>query len=405
MVAATVREHWGRLLASLIGQLRDFDLAEDSLQDALEQALRHWPTRGIPDHPDAWLLTTARRQAINQLKRRANFSQKRAQLEVLARLQAETADTMDEPIADERLRLIFTCCHPALGLPARVALTLRTVGGLSTAEIARAFMVAEPTMAQRLVRAKRKISAAAIPYRVPPVELWAERLDAVLYVVYFIFNEGYAASGASKLVRADLSAEAIRLGRLLVALAPDEPEAAGLLALMLFHDSRRNARIGDDGALITLEDQDRGLWNCAQIAAAEQLLRGALNRPPAGPYRLQAAISGVHAHAESFAETDWNEIVALYRLLGAQRPSPVVELNAAVAQSFAHGVDEGLATIEGLGRDGALDGYQPFHAARADLLRRAGRAEEARECYLRAIALTDNPTEQRFLETRLREMQ
>jgi RNA polymerase sigma-70 factor (ECF subfamily) len=390
------------LLASLIGQLRDFDLAEDSLQDAVEQALRHWPTRGVPDHPDAWLLTAARRRAINQLKRRASFSQKRAQLEVLAELQADTTDAMDEPITDERLRLIFTCCHPALGLPARVALTLRTVGGLSTAEIARAFMVAEPTMAQRLVRAKRKIGVAAIPYRVPPAELWAERLDAVLYVIYFIFNEGYAASGATDLVRADLSAEAIRLCRLLIELAPDEPEVAGLLALMLFHDSRGPARIDSDGALITLEDQDRGLWNRSQIAEAERLLRGALQRLPAGPYRLQAAISGVHAHAECFAETDWDEILALYRLLGAQRPSPVIELNAAVAQSFAQGVDEAIAAVERLDRDGALDSYQPFHAARADLLRRAGRADEARECYVRAIALTDNPTERQFLETRLR---
>ena len=390
------------MLASLIGQLRDFDLAEDSLQDAVEQALRHWPTRGVPDHPDAWLLTAARRRAINQLKRRASFSQKRAQLEVLAELQADTTDAMDEPITDERLRLIFTCCHPALALPARVALTLRTVGGLSTAEIARAFLVAEPTMAQRLVRAKRKIGVAAIPYRVPPAELWAERLDAVLYVVYFIFNEGYAASGATDLVRADLSAEAIRLCKLLIELAPDEPEVVGLLALMLFHDSRGPARIGSDGALITLEDQDRGLWNRSQIAEAERLLRGALQRPPAGPYRLQAAISGVHAHAECFAETDWEEILALYRLLGAQRPSPVIELNAAVAQSFAHGVDEAIATIERLDRDGALTGYQPFHAAHADLLRRAGRADEARDCYVRAIALTDNPTERQFLETRLR---
>jgi RNA polymerase sigma-70 factor (ECF subfamily) len=245
---------------------------------------------------------------------------------------------------------------------------------------------------------------AAIPYRVPPVELWAERLDAVLYVVYFIFNEGYAGRGATELVRADLCAEALRLGRLVVALAPDEPEAAGLLALMLFHDSRRQARIGGDGALITLEDQDRGLWNRSQMAEAEQLLQGALQRPPAGPYRLQAAISGVHAHAECFAATDWEEILALYRLLGAQQPSPVIELNAAVAQSFAHGVEEGIATIERLDRDGALDGYQPFHAARADLLRRAGRAAEARACYLRAIALTDNRTEQQFLETRLREV-
>ena len=372
------------------------------MQDAVEQALIHWPTRGVPDHPDAWLLTTARRRALNQLKRRDNFSQKRAQLEVLAELQAEPVDAMDEPITDERLRLIFTCCHPAIGLPARVALTLRTVGGLSTAEIARAFMVAETAMAQRLVRAKRKISAAAIPYRVPSADLWAERLDAVLYVVYFIFNEGYAANGATALVRAELSAEAVRLGRLLVALAPDEPEAAGLLALMLFHDSRGDARVGDDGAMITLEDQDRALWNRSQIAEAERLLRGALQRSPAGPYRLQAAISGVHAHAECFAETDWQEIVALYRLLGALRPSPVVELNAAVAQSFAHGVDAGLAEVEALARDGALDDYQPFHAARADLFRRAGYTKEAKACYLRALALTDNPTEAQFLEGRLR---
>ena len=409
VVAATVREHWGRLLASLIRQLRDFDLAEDSLQDAVEQALRHWPARGIPDHPDAWLLTTARRGAINQLRRQASFSRKRLQLEVLADLQAEPVDTMsadmmNEPITDERLRLIFTCCHPALGLPSRIALTLRTVGGLSTAEIAHAFMVAEATMAQRLVRAKRKISAAGIPYRVPPTELWAERLDAVLYVIYFIFNEGYTASGSTELIRADLSAEAIRLGRLLVTLVPDEPEVAGLLALMLFHDSRGSARTDQAGTFITLEEQDRKLWDRQQIAEADELLHRALSHSSAGPYRLQAAISGVHAHARCFADTEWEEIVALYELLDARRPSPVIKLNAAVAQSFARGVDEGLAAIDALVQDNELEDYQPFHAARADLFRRAGQTDAARDCYTRAITLTENAIERRFLEARLHEL-
>ena len=375
----------------------------------MEQALLHWPGRGVPDHPDAWLLTTARRHAINQLKRSANFSRKRVQLEVLAELQAEPADTMSadakiEPITDERLRLIFTCCHPALGLPARIALTLRTVGGLSTAEIARAFMVAETTMARRLVRAKRKIGAAAIPYRVPPVDLWSERLDAVLYVVYLIFNEGYAASGATELIRADLSGEAIRLGRLLVELVPHEPEAAGLLALMLFHNSRGPARTDQDGVFITLEDQDRELWDRKQIAEAEQVLHKALSRPPAGPYQLQAAISGVHAHARCFAETEWEEIVALYGLLDAERPSPVIKLNAAVARSFARGVEEGLAALEALDREGALEDYQPFHAARADLLRRAGQTNAARLSYSRAITLTENVTERRFLQARRQQL-
>lgn len=256
-------------------------------------------------------------------------------------------------------------------------------------------------MAQRLVRAKRKIGAAGIPYRVPPTEMWAERLDAVMYVIYFIFNEGYTASGSTELIRADLSAEAIRLGRLLIALVPDEPEVAGLLALMLFHDSRGSARTDQDGIFITLEEQDRKLWDRQQIAEADELLHRALSHSSAGPYRLQAAISGVHAHARSFADTEWEEIVALYGLLDAKQPSPVIKLNAAVAQSFAPGVGEGLAAIEALAQDGALEGYQPFHAARADLLRRAGQTEAAKECYARAITLTENAIERRFLEARL----
>lgn len=394
-----MREHWARLLATLIGQLRDFELAEDALQDAVEQALTHWPTRGIPDHPEAWLLTTARRRALNQLKRRANFERKRSELAVLAALETDDEAAVDEPLPDDRLRLIFTCCHPALALPAQVALTLRTIGGLSTAQIARAFVVSESTMAQRLVRAKRKIGAAAIPYRVPPPTLWAERLDAVLYVVYFVFNEGYA--GAEQLIRAELVDEAIRLARLLSVLAPDEPEVDGLLALMLFHDSRRAARLDGQGRLMTLEQQDRRLWDRDKIRQADGLLRRALIRGPPGPYRLQAAISGVHARAGRFADTDWSEIVALYRLLGEIEPSPVVRLNEAVARSFADGVTEALEVIDGLAGDRSLDAYQPFHAARADLLRRVGRTSEAIAAYRRALALTDNPTERRFLEARL----
>ena len=390
------------MLATLIGQLRDFALAEDVLQDAVVAALRHWPDDGVPALPRAWLLRVARRKAIDRFRREANFAAKRDQLAVLAELEQQAGqEDEDEELVDDRLRLIFTCCHPALAEPARVALTLRTVGGLTTPEIARAFLVAEPTMAQRLVRATRKIKAANIPYRVPPPDLWPERLESVLSVIYLIFNEGYAATTGDDLTRADLCREAIRLGRIVVELAPGEPEAAGLLALMALHDSRRPARTDGDGNLVTLEHQDRARWDRSGIGAGISLLLGALALGRVGRYQIQAAISAVHAQAEHYAATDWTEITLLYDRLLELQPSPVVELNRAVALSFAEGVEAGLAALDCLRRDGELARYQPFHAADADLLRRAGRLDDAAAAYRRALALTGNTAERRFLEDRL----
>jgi RNA polymerase sigma-70 factor (ECF subfamily) len=404
-VETVVREEWGYILATLVGHVRDLDLAEDVLQDAAVAALQHWPTSGVPQHPRAWLLQTARRKAIDRFRRDARFEAKRKELEALVALgERPGGDETEETVVDERLSLIFTCCHPALGEQARVALTLRTLGGLTTTEIARAFLVPETTMAQRLVRAKRKIKAANIPYHVPPPHLWPERLDSVLSVVYFIFNEGYRATSGDKLTRADLCDEAIRLGRILVALASREPEAVGVVALMLLHDARRNARTDAEGNLVTLENQDRSLWNREQIAEGDRLLREALAMKRPGPYQLQAAISAVHAVANSYAETGWVEIAALYRKLFELQPSAVVRLNEAVAISFAESAEAGLKVLAELDGQEAMEDYQPFHAARADLLRRAGRREEAAEAYLRAASLSQNEAERRFLEQRLKEL-
>jgi RNA polymerase sigma-70 factor (ECF subfamily) len=402
-VARIVREAWGHILATLVGYVRDLDLAEDVLQDAAVAALQHWPRSGVPDRPRAWLLQTARNRAIDRFRREARFRARRDQLERLAALEEQTpAGGAEEAGVDERLSLIFTCCHPALDEGARVALTLRTLGGLTTEEISRAFLVPEPTMAQRLVRAKRKIRAANIPYRVPPAHLWPERLDSVLAVIYFIFNEGYRASSGGRYTRADLCDEAIRLGRVLAELAPAEPEAAGLLALMLLHDSRRAARTDAAGSLVTLEEQDRGLWNREQIREGERLLHAALALRRPGPYQVQAAISAVHASSASHAATDWEEIVLLYRKLAELQPTPVVKLNEAVALSFAAGVEAGLGALAALEGREALELYQPLHAARADLLRRAGRLDEAAAAYRRALELTANAAERQFLERRLR---
>jgi len=403
-IESVVREQWGYILATLVGQLRDLDLAEDVLQDATVAALQHWPQGGIPDNPRAWLFQTARNRAIDRLRRDARFQEKRERLErsvVPDEASSELAD--DDGIMDERLSLIFTCCHPALGEQARVALTLRTLGGLQTPEIAHAFLVPETTMAQRLVRAKRKIRDANIPYRVPPPHLWPERVESVLAVIYFIFNEGYSVTAGDGPTRADLCLEAIRLGRTLVDLAPGEPEAVGLLALMLLHDSRRRARTDAEGGLVTLEDQDRSLWNRDQIDGGERLLRAALSLGRAGPYQVQAAISAVHANASSHAETDWREITLLYRRLFELQPSWVVRLNEAVALSFAEGAEAGLQALGELEAGANLDGYQPFHAARADLLRRAGRLDEAAGAYRRALDLSANAAERRFLEDRLKQ--
>jgi RNA polymerase sigma-70 factor (ECF subfamily) len=315
-VEKTVREEWGYILATLVGHLRDIDLAEDVLQDAAVAALQHWPKEGVPRHPRAWLLQTARRRAIDLFRRDARFKAKREQLQALVALDARAPeDDAEATVVDERLSLIFTCCHPALGEQARVALTLRTLGGLTTTEISRAFLVPETTMAQRLVRAKRKIKAANIPYRVPPPHLWPQRLESVLSVIYFIFNEGYSATSGGKLTRAELCGEAIRLGRILLYLPPHEPEAAGLLALMLLHDSRRAARTDSEGNLVTREHHDRSLWSREQIQTGERYLRSALATARPGPYQVQAAISAVHANAGSHAGTDWREITCLYRKL------------------------------------------------------------------------------------------
>jgi RNA polymerase sigma-70 factor (ECF subfamily) len=400
-IERTVREEWGWVLAALVARVRDIGLAEDVLQDAVVAALQHWPRSGVPDSPRAWLLQTAHRRAIDRFRRDARFAEKRRELQPLLEREATTEpENLEADVVDERLSLIFTCCHPALAERARVALTLRTLGGLTTTEIARAFLVPEATMAQRLVRAKRKIRAAHIPYRVPPAHLWPERLGSVLAVIYFIFNEGYAATSGDRPTRGELCEEAVRLGRILVDLAPDEPEAGGLLALMLLHDARRPVRSDAAGRLIPLERQDRRLWKHGQIAEGDRLLRRALVRGRPGPYRLQAAISAVHSTAASYEATDWRQIVDLYRRLHALRPSWVVRLNEAVALSYAEGADAGLALLDTLEPQGT-DRYQPFHAARADLLRRCGRVDEAAAAYRRAIDLSDNEAEHEFLEQRL----
>jgi RNA polymerase sigma-70 factor (ECF subfamily) len=395
-VAAAFREEWGQVVATLIGLTGDWDLAEECAADAFAQALDRWSRDGVPRRPGAWLTTTARNRALDRLRRAAVGA---AKLRQLALLEPDSEPPQEVP--DDRLRLIFTCCHPALAFEARVALTLRTLAGLTTPEIARAFMVPEATMAQRLVRAKRKIRNAGIPYRVPPASALPERLNGVLGVVYLLFNEGYVASAGEDLVRHNLSAEAIRLGRVLVSQLPDGPEAMGLLALMLLHDARRPARVSASGALVTLEEQDRSLWNQAEITAGSVLLETALKRGSPGPYQVQAAIAACHATAPTAAETDWPQIASLYGELRKYVPSPVVALNHAVAVAMADGPSAGLAMIDEL--DG-LEGYHLLPATRADLLRRLGRLTEAAAEYRAALSLVTSEVERRYLATRLAEV-
>ena len=394
-----------------MASVHELALAEDVLQEACLSALQHWPRDGVPPQPRPWLLRTARNKAIDRFRREANFKIKQAELAVLADLEREVEDmdpSGNDDIADDRLRLVFTCCHPALAEQARIALTLRTIAGLTTTEIARAFLVPETTMAQRLVRAKRKIRLANIPYRVPPPHLWPARLNSVLSVIYLVFNEGYAAITGEEPLRAALCEEAIRLGRIIVELMPGEAEVMGLLALMLLHDSRRAARTDPNGELVTLEDQDRRKWNQAAIDTGSALLHRASALGPAGPYKIQAAISAIHARAADHEATDWAAIVDLNDRLHALNPSPVIALNRAVALSFAAGPDAGpnagLAALDSLNDDGALGRYQPYHAARADLLRRAGQNTEAAGAYGQALMYTTNAAEQRFLQGRLTEV-
>ncbi|HYB99209.1 MAG TPA: RNA polymerase sigma factor [Candidatus Limnocylindrales bacterium] len=392
-----------RVLATLIRLLGDFDLAEEALHEAFMAAAERWPRDGEPDNPRAWLVSTGRFKAIDTLRRRARFQASLGEIAERLGADADEAPADDEGLDDDRLRLIFTCCHPALPPPAQVALTLREVCGLTTEEIARAFLTAAPTVAQRIVRAKAKIRDARIPYQVPARAELAERLDAVLQVIYLVFNEGYSASSGASLTRADLSGEAIRLGRLLIELLP-EPEAMGLLALMLLHESRREARASAAGEVILLDDQDRTLWNRALIAEGMALVERAMGSRRFGPYTLQAAIAAVHAQASTPEATDWAQIVGLYDVLARVEPSPVIELNRAVAVAMRDGPEAGLELIDEILRRGELADYHFAHAARADLCRRLGRTREARASYERALELARQEPEKRFLERRLAEL-
>ena len=401
------RAEYGRILATLIRLLGDIDVAEEALQEAFAAGLEQWPAAGTPANPVSWLVSTGRHKAIDRLRRRAWLEQKQEEIARHIELSAPLlAGDEETPVTEDRLRLIFTCCHPALATEAQVALTLRTLGGLSTEEIARAFLVPATTMAQRLVRAKAKIRTARIPYQVPPTEALAERLEAAMVVVYLVFNEGYSASFGARLVRNELCEQAIRLGRMLVELLPIHAEPKGLLALMLLHDSRRETRLDASGDLVLLEDQDRTRWDRAQIDEGAALVEAALSeggRSP-GPYALQAAIAALHAQAATAAATDWPQIAALYGVLARVHPTPVVELNRAVAVAMSSGLESGLALLDALDGAGGLAGYHLLSAARAELLRRLGRHAEAGESYRQALALVSNEAERRHLERRLREV-
>lgn len=400
------REEYGRIIATLIRISGSFDLAEEALQEAFTSAASKWEREGTPDSPGAWLTTVAHRKVIDAIRRDKTRTDKQTEIVFeSSRLQPYAEPDLLEEYPDDRLRLIFTCCHPSLVREAQVALTLRTLGGLTTTEIAHAFLVPEATLAQRLVRAKQKIRLAGIPYEVPSLEVIGERLAAVRAVIYLIFNEGYAASAGQSLIRNDLCAEAIRLGRVLCELLPNEPENMGLLALMLLQDSRREARVNDLGELVTLEEQDRSRWDAAEIAEGVRLVHDALSLRRVGSYQLQAAIAAVHAEAKRADDTDWRQIVALYGELMRITSSPVVALNYAAAVAMSEGAERGLDLLEAAGAGGALENYYLFHASRADLLRRLGRIKEAVVSYTTALPLTTNQVEQKYIQRRLSELE
>jgi RNA polymerase sigma-70 factor (ECF subfamily) len=404
-VEAVFRSESGRIIAGLIRISHSFDLAEEAMQDAFAAAVVSWQTEGIPENPGAWITATARRKLIDYARREQTRRNNEGQLLYESESRGNSINQeMDNPFEDDRLSLIFTCCHPAINMQAQIALTLRTLGGLTTTEIARAFLVPEATLAQRLVRAQRKIQQARIPYQVPNPGSLPERLAAVQAVLYLIFNEGYSASSGDSLVRRELCAEAIRLARTLVELMPQNPENLALLALMLLHDSRRDARSTKDGQLVPLEEQDRSLWYQDQIVEGIRLVERALGRRNVGPYQLQAAIAAVHAEARTAGETDWKQIAALYGILMASQASPIVSLNHAVAVAMSESLERGLAMVDALGACGELDSYHLYHAARADLLRRMGRNQEALESYHRGLALTTNAVEMRYLRRRISEL-
>jgi RNA polymerase sigma-70 factor (ECF subfamily) len=399
------REHWRRVLATTVRLTGDFDLSEEAAQDAFVAALEQWPRDGVPENPYSWLVSAARHRVVDQLRRRARLASKLPEIERLSALNESDIDLSEAAMVDDQLRLIFTCCHPAIALEAQVALTLRTVCGLTTEEIARAFLAPVPTMAQRLVRVKRKIRDARLPFAMPPKNELAERLDSVMLVVYLVFTEGYAATSGAVLIRRQLCEEALRLGRLLCELLPGNPEVRALLALMLLHDSRRTARTGPGGEIVTLEEQNRQLWNQKEIVEGLTLVESALRQGAGSEYALQAAIAALHARAQRVQDTDWRQIARLYDLLLGDHPSPVVELNRAAAIAMADGPAAGLALLDEIDRKGELSDYYLLPAARADLLRRVGRSKEAAEAYRLALGLVPTEPERLYLNRRLAEVE